>query len=277
MGLIANRLVRRILAVMLAISIVVTGTVGSYASAAYGLHLRKHDVRSDVQIRFISPDDCNPTLPGVGTNRYAYAQNDPVNKSDPNGHTATTSTFDDTKSNKLGTLAGQAWGLTAGGLLASFLGGVATKLNQDAADAESPPTPAGFPEVEKALGQGSAPGKQNKDSDKKQKVIGETQAAKNLDTVKGLPGADTKSSNGVSVTTFPDGTRVVSYPERDSTKRPGIELQNPSDKKKNQKFDVQPDQTSTPKSSNSDSSKSSGSDGSDKSGDSGNQSPKESQ
>ncbi|MER8409354.1 hypothetical protein NKH16_32745, partial [Mesorhizobium sp. M1307] len=36
--------------------------------------------------RFISPDDWDPTLPGVGTNRYAYAQNDPVNKSDQNGH-----------------------------------------------------------------------------------------------------------------------------------------------------------------------------------------------
>ncbi|MBK8458230.1 MAG: hypothetical protein IPL47_14940 [Phyllobacteriaceae bacterium] len=37
--------------------------------------------------RFISPDDLDPVLPGVGTNRYAYADNDPVNKSDPNGHT----------------------------------------------------------------------------------------------------------------------------------------------------------------------------------------------
>jgi hypothetical protein len=36
--------------------------------------------------RFISPDDWDPTLPGVGTNRYAYAANDPVNKADPNGH-----------------------------------------------------------------------------------------------------------------------------------------------------------------------------------------------
>jgi RHS repeat-associated protein len=36
--------------------------------------------------RFISPDDWDPTKAGVGTNRYAYAQNDPVNKSDPNGH-----------------------------------------------------------------------------------------------------------------------------------------------------------------------------------------------
>jgi hypothetical protein len=36
--------------------------------------------------RFISPDDWDPTKEGVGTNRYAYAANDPVNKSDPNGH-----------------------------------------------------------------------------------------------------------------------------------------------------------------------------------------------
>jgi RHS repeat-associated protein len=36
--------------------------------------------------RYISPDDWDPTLAGVGTNRYAYAGNDPVNKADPNGH-----------------------------------------------------------------------------------------------------------------------------------------------------------------------------------------------
>jgi hypothetical protein len=37
--------------------------------------------------RFISPDDWDPTKEGVGTNRYAYAGNDPVNLSDPGGHT----------------------------------------------------------------------------------------------------------------------------------------------------------------------------------------------
>jgi RHS repeat-associated protein len=36
--------------------------------------------------QFYSPDDWDPTLPGVGTNRYAYAGNDPVNKADANGH-----------------------------------------------------------------------------------------------------------------------------------------------------------------------------------------------
>ncbi len=38
--------------------------------------------------RFISPDDWDPVMEGVGTNRYAYAGNDPVNKSDKNGHVA---------------------------------------------------------------------------------------------------------------------------------------------------------------------------------------------
>jgi RHS repeat-associated protein len=39
-----------------------------------------------VLARFISPDDWDPTEAGVGTNRYAYVANDPINKSDPNGH-----------------------------------------------------------------------------------------------------------------------------------------------------------------------------------------------
>ena len=37
-------------------------------------------------ILFLSPDTYDPTLPGVGTNRYAYGLNDPINNSDPNGH-----------------------------------------------------------------------------------------------------------------------------------------------------------------------------------------------
>ncbi len=36
--------------------------------------------------RFIQPDWLEVTKEGVGTNRYAYSFNDPMNKSDPNGH-----------------------------------------------------------------------------------------------------------------------------------------------------------------------------------------------
>jgi len=37
--------------------------------------------------RFISPDSLDPTLPGVGTNRYAYSLNDPskTNSQPPSG------------------------------------------------------------------------------------------------------------------------------------------------------------------------------------------------
>jgi RHS repeat-associated protein len=51
------------------------------------LNARYYDPES---AHFASPDDWDPTLPEVGTNRYAYAQNDPVNKADPNGHNAFT-------------------------------------------------------------------------------------------------------------------------------------------------------------------------------------------
>jgi RHS repeat-associated protein len=47
------------------------------------LHARYYDAALG---RFLSPDWWDVTDPAVGTNRYAYALNDPVNKSDPNGH-----------------------------------------------------------------------------------------------------------------------------------------------------------------------------------------------
>ncbi|MDQ0395888.1 RHS repeat-associated core domain-containing protein [Labrys monachus] len=38
--------------------------------------------------RFVSPDWWDPTHEGVGTNRYSYADNNPVNVKDPSGHYA---------------------------------------------------------------------------------------------------------------------------------------------------------------------------------------------
>jgi hypothetical protein len=39
------------------------------------------------QARFLSPDTYDPWMEGVDFNPYAYAGNDPINKSDPNGRT----------------------------------------------------------------------------------------------------------------------------------------------------------------------------------------------
>jgi RHS repeat-associated protein len=47
------------------------------------LHARYYDPTLG---RFLSPDTWDPTMPGVDFNRYAYAGNDPINKTDPFGH-----------------------------------------------------------------------------------------------------------------------------------------------------------------------------------------------
>jgi hypothetical protein len=41
---------------------------------------------SQASALFIQPDWFDPTAPGVGTNRYAYSHNDPVNRRDPEGN-----------------------------------------------------------------------------------------------------------------------------------------------------------------------------------------------
>ena len=47
------------------------------------LHARYYDPKLGI---FVSPDTWDPLKEGVGTNRYAYAGNDPVNKANRNGH-----------------------------------------------------------------------------------------------------------------------------------------------------------------------------------------------
>ena len=80
--------VRRMMTMLLAVSMAASG--GVEASATSAIHLQVDRSATELRLahpaRFISPDTLDPTLPGVGTNRYAYGQNDPVNNSDPNGH-----------------------------------------------------------------------------------------------------------------------------------------------------------------------------------------------
>ncbi len=60
--------------------------IGERFDADTGLTYLNARYYDPVLARFIQPDWWDPTDPAVGTNRYAYSLNDPVNKSDPNGH-----------------------------------------------------------------------------------------------------------------------------------------------------------------------------------------------
>ncbi|HEV2563897.1 MAG TPA: RHS repeat-associated core domain-containing protein, partial [Microvirga sp.] len=62
------------------------GYIGEREDAETGLVYLNARYYDPALGRFLSPDSLDPTLPGVGTNRYAYALNDPVNGRDPSGH-----------------------------------------------------------------------------------------------------------------------------------------------------------------------------------------------
>jgi RHS repeat-associated protein len=62
------------------------GYIGERYDAGTGLMYLNARYMDPEMGRFLSPDSYDPLLPGVGTNRYSYAQNDPVNRSDPGGH-----------------------------------------------------------------------------------------------------------------------------------------------------------------------------------------------
>ncbi|NSZ15621.1 RHS repeat-associated core domain-containing protein [Agrobacterium vitis] len=92
-----QRLLARLMSLLLIVSLVTT----SFAANA--------------NARFISPDDWDPTKSGVGTNRYAYAGNDPVNKADANGHVAGQPDY---------TEKGVTWGSFLGGFLGGLVGAI---------------------------------------------------------------------------------------------------------------------------------------------------------
>jgi RHS repeat-associated protein len=62
------------------------GFIGERPDPETGLLYLNARYYDPITARFISPDDWDTTLPGVGTNRYAYSGQDPVNNSDANGH-----------------------------------------------------------------------------------------------------------------------------------------------------------------------------------------------
>lgn len=59
-----------------------------------------------IKARFVSPDNWDPTKDGVGTNRYAYAEDDPINHADNDGHSLSGTETDDDESPQMRTDSG---------------------------------------------------------------------------------------------------------------------------------------------------------------------------
>ena len=78
------QMIKRSIASFVALMLVVLAPLSAFAQSDTLFDARQ--ITGVQQSRYISPDDWDPTIQGVGTNRYAYSANDPVNKSDPNGH-----------------------------------------------------------------------------------------------------------------------------------------------------------------------------------------------
>lgn len=64
------------------------GWIGERYDAETGLTYLNARYYDPLLGRFLQPDWWDPADEGVGTNRYAYSLNDPINKSDRNGHAA---------------------------------------------------------------------------------------------------------------------------------------------------------------------------------------------
>ena len=62
------------------------GYIGERYDAETGLQFLNARYYDPALGRFLSPDDWDPLLAGVGTNRYAYGFNNPINVFDPSGH-----------------------------------------------------------------------------------------------------------------------------------------------------------------------------------------------
>ena len=103
------------------------------------LHVRTLD---GIHGRFLQPDGLDPLEPGVGTNRHAHADSDPINNSDPRGR----SWFGDADSigTAIGNWAGNAYGSISSSL-SSLLGSDRMRVVDMAGSMSSPAYPDGAP------------------------------------------------------------------------------------------------------------------------------------
>ncbi|TSE09302.1 RHS repeat protein [Mesorhizobium intechi] len=226
------------------------GYIGERFDAETGLLYLNARYMDPVLGRFISPDDWDPTKEGVGTNRYAYALNDPVNKSDQNGHFVVA---DDLVAGTIigGFMLAEAYHectscqqavakalatppsltlenlakMTVFGLPVAMLDAAETKPSEGKVNNTSGIN-SGNPDVDAVFG-----GAKPTDSGTKGYEVPGTPGAYE-GKLKGIPGAEqSPTAVGGTTTTLPDGTKVDTYPGRTSTGKPGWSITKPNQKK----------------------------------------------
>ncbi|MEX3010524.1 RHS repeat-associated core domain-containing protein [Hoeflea sp. TYP-13] len=269
---------RLISTTMLALAFAFHALVGAYASAS-GLAINgfKQARALDVQmVRFISPDDWDPNIPGVGPNRYSYSQNDPINKSDPSGHQFADPGVGILGADRYRSNASKTYGNSIQpvsphsksfdpkndfGLLGAALGlaiGLAILGSEDAQISKSTGIKSGNPDVDAIFG-GAVP------TDKGRKAFDVEGTTKGFEeALAGIPGAKQHGTDGGTTTTLPDGTKVDIYKGRTSTKRPGFAVTKPGAKKARIKGSIiDPAETDTGNTQNGESEESDGNNSSD--------------
>jgi hypothetical protein len=186
---------------------------------------------SAANARFISPDTMDPTIPGAGTNRYAYSLNDPVNKSDPNGHFAFLAPA-------IGyACAGGGCAAVAAYVAEAVLGaafGTAVGIsifgsplkNEDASKNATTGIKSGNRDLDALLGNAVPTDKGTKGYEVKGR------AEDFEEKLRDLPDAEqTQHKGGGTTTTLGDGTKVDTYGGRTSTGLPGFAVTQAGQKK----------------------------------------------
>ncbi|WP_420350762.1 RHS repeat domain-containing protein [Paenirhodobacter sp.] len=185
---------------------------------------------------FLQPDWFDIMKPGVGTNRYAYSFNDPVNLRDPKGNWFVA---DDVFAGPVDEIA------VLGGLaLAAYLGSEWAEKHLSSLTSAVGLKSLEFGEVSKSISSGNSEldgvfGGFDKSLEPKGQsyagIIDELHGK-----LSGLAGAAVEPRpDGGATISLPDGTKISTYPERTSTGKPGYEITKPGERKSSIKGSIE--------------------------------------